>query len=328
MVRIGINGFGRIGRLVVRAAQGVPSIDIVAINGTSDPKTMAHLLKYDSAYGIFEGVEPREKGILVGGKEIPVVVERDPTKLPWKHYNVDVVIESTGEFTSRRDAEKHIAAGAKRVLISAPAKDEDITIVPGVNGRALEPKHRIVSAASCTTNCLAPVAKILDGQFGIVSGLMTTVHAYTNDQRLQDGTHRDLRRARAAGLSMIPTTTGAASALHKVLPQLKGKLNGFAIRVPIATVSLVDLTVELAKPATADQINQAYREAAHGRLKGILAVSDEPLVSTDFKANPNSAIVDAPSTLVVGKLAKVIAWYDNEWGYANRLLDVAKLMGT
>ena len=329
-VKVGINGFGRIGRLFFRAAYKDPALTIVAVNDITDAKTLAHLLKYDSVHGRFdEKVEARDDKIVVAGKEIKVFAAMDPSGLPWKALGVEVVIESTGKFTDREGAEKHIKAGAKRVLISAPAKDPDATFVMGVNEKTYDPaKHRIISNASCTTNCLAPVAKVLLDAFGIERGLMTTIHAYTNDQKILDLPHKDLRRARAAGLSMIPTTTGAAKAVALVIPELKGKLDGMAIRVPTSNVSVVDLTVELSRPATVDKINAAMKNAAEGPLKGILQYVDEPLVSVDFNHTSYSAEFDALSTKVIeGKMVKVLAWYDNEWGYSCRLMDLAKYVG-
>ena len=329
-VKVGINGFGRIGRNFFRAAYKDPALTIVAVNDITDAKTLAHLLKYDSVHGRFdEKVEARDDKIVVAGKEIKVFAAMDPSGLPWKALGVEVVIESTGRFTDREGAEKHIKAGAKRVLISAPAKDPDATFVMGVNEKTYDPaKHRIISNASCTTNCLAPVAKVLLDAFGIERGLMTTIHAYTNDQKILDLPHKDLRRARAAGLSMIPTTTGAAKAVALVIPELKGKLDGMAIRVPTSNVSVVDLTVELSRPATVDKINAAMKNAAEGPLKGILQYVDEPLVSVDFNHTSYSAEFDALSTKVIeGKMVKVLAWYDNEWGYSCRLMDLAKYVG-
>jgi len=326
-VKVGINGFGRIGRLFFRAAYKDPALEIVAVNDITDAKTLAHLLKYDSVHGRFgEAVEARGDGLVVAGKEVKVFAAKDPAELPWKKLGVQVVIESTGKFTDREGAGKHIKAGAERVIISAPAKDPDATFVMGVNEKTFDPaKHRIISNASCTTNCLAPVAKVLLDAFGIERGLMTTIHAYTNDQRILDLPHKDLRRARAAALSMIPTTTGAAKAVALVIPQLKGKLDGMAIRVPTSNVSVVDLTVEVSKPATAEQVNAAVKKAAEGPLKGILRYVDEPLVSVDFNHSPYSSEFDALSTKVIeGKMVKVLAWYDNEWGYSCRTVDLAK----
>jgi len=325
-VKVGINGFGRIGRNMFRAALNNPEIEIVAVNDLTDAKTLAHLLKYDSVHGIFAAeVEAKDDAIVVNGKEVKVFAEKDPALLPWKELGVEIAIESTGKFTKKADAAKHLEAGAKKVIISAPATDEDITIVMGVNQDKYDPaNHHVISNASCTTNCLAPVAKVLHEKFGIVKGLMTTVHSYTNDQRILDLPHKDLRRARAAAASIIPTTTGAAKAVALVLPELKGKLNGFAMRVPTPNVSVVDLVVELAKPASKEEINEALKAAAEGELKGILGYTDLPLVSIDFNGNPLSSIVDGLSTMVIeGNMAKVVSWYDNEWGYSNRLVDLA-----
>ena len=326
---VGINGFGRIGRLVLRAAQGT-DLQIVGINDLTDAGTLAHLLKYDSIHGHFPGkVEAADSAIVVDGTKIPVSAERDPAKLPWKSLGAKLVIESTGHFTDRAGASKHLDAGAERVIISAPAKDPDVTIVLGVNTEAYDPsKHFIVSNASCTTNCLGPIAKVLNDEYGLESGWMTTIHAYTNDQVTLDFPHSDLRRARAAGISMIPTSTGAARAIGLVLPALKGKLDGYAMRVPTADVSVVDLSAKLGKSTDAEAINAAMRKAADGPLKGILQYSDEPLVSVDFLGNPHSSILDALSTKVMdGNFAKVLSWYDNEWGYSNRVVDLARLMG-
>jgi glyceraldehyde 3-phosphate dehydrogenase len=326
-VKVGINGFGRIGRNFFRAAYKDPSLQIVAVNDITDAKTLAHLLKYDSVHGRFEAsVEVKENAIAVNGKEVQVLACKDAADLPWGKLGVEIVIESTGRYTDRDGAGKHLAAGAKRVIISAPAKGEDATFVMGVNERTFDPaKHFILSNASCTTNCLAPVAKVLLDTFGIERGLMTTIHAYTNDQKILDLPHKDLRRARAAGMSMIPTTTGAAKAVSLVIPELKGKLDGMAIRVPTPNVSVVDLTAELSKSATAEEINAAMRKASEGPMKGILQYVDEPLVSVDFNHDPASSCFDALSTKVIaGKMAKVLAWYDNEWGYSCRLVDLAK----
>jgi len=327
MIKLAINGFGRIGRLVFRAAMQHPEeIEVVAVNDLTDAKMLAHLLKYDSVHGRFNGtVEALENGIMVNNKFVRVTAERDPLHLPWKELEVDVVVESTGRFTNREDAEKHLTAGAKKVIISAPAKNEDITIVMGVNEEKYDPaKHHVISNASCTTNCLAPVAKVLHEEFGIIKGLMTTVHSYTNDQQILDLPHKDYRRARAAAESIIPTTTGAAKAVGLVLPELKGKLNGFAMRVPTKNVSVVDLVAELKTTATVEEINQKLKAASEGKLKGYLAYSEEPLVSIDFNGDSHSSTVDALSTMVVeGNLVKVVAWYDNEWGYSNRVVDLA-----
>ncbi|HHY59363.1 MAG TPA: ArsJ-associated glyceraldehyde-3-phosphate dehydrogenase [Clostridia bacterium] len=324
-VKVAINGFGRIGRLVFRAAAKHPEIDVVAINDLTSAETNAHLLKYDSVHGTWDAeVKAVDGAIEVNGKQVKVLAEKDPAQLPWKDLGVDVVVESTGLFTDANKAKAHLEAGAKKVIISAPAKNEDITIVLGVNEDKYDPAHHhIISNASCTTNCLAPVAKVLHERFGIKKGLMTTVHAYTNDQRILDQAHKDLRRARAAGMSIIPTTTGAAKAVALVLPELKGKLNGFAMRVPTPNVSVVDLVAELEKETTVEEVNQALKEAAEGSLKNILGFSELPLVSSDFNGDPRSSIVDALSTMVMeGNMVKVIAWYDNEWGYSNRVAEL------
>jgi len=329
-VKVGINGFGRIGRNFLRASISFDDIDIVAINDLTDSNTLAHLLKYDSVHGIFNAdVKPTDSSIVVNGKEIRVLAVTDPKDLPWKELGVDIVLESTGRFTDRAHATKHLDAGAGRVIISAPAKDPDVTVCIGVNeGMFDKTKHRIVSNASCTTNCLAPVAKVLHDEFGIVRGLMTTIHSYTNDQRILDLPHKDLRRARAAAINMIPTTTGAAKAVGLVLPELKGKLDGMAIRVPTPNVSVVDLVAEMSRDVTAEEVNTALRKAADGQMKGILQYSEDPLVSTDLNGNPHSAIVDATLTKVIeGRMVKVIAWYDNEWGYSSRLRDLILYIG-
>ncbi len=323
-IRVGINGFGRIGRNVLRAGLGREGIEFVAVNDLTDAKTLAHLLKYDSVHGKFNAqVEARGDAIWVDGNEVKVFAQKDPSALPWKDLNVDAVLESTGKFTDRAGASKHLEAGAKKVVISAPAKNPDASLVLGVNEGDYDPsKHHILSMGSCTTNCLAPIAKILVDEFGVEYGLMTTIHAYTNDQVILDFPHRDLRRARAAGMSMIPTTTGAAVALSLVIPALKGKMDGMAIRVPTPNVSVVDLVVELQKSTTAQELNEVLKSYAQGKLKGILAFSEEELVSIDFNGNPHSSIVDGPSTKVIGgKLAKIISWYDNEWGFSNRMVD-------
>lgn len=323
--KVGINGFGRIGRNVFRAALNNPAIDIVAVNDLTDAKTLAHLLKYDSVHGILNAdVKAGDSSVIVNGKEIKVLAEREPANLPWKDLGVQVVVESTGRFTAREKAAAHLEAGAKKVVISAPAKNEDITIVMGVNEDKYDAaNHHVISNASCTTNCLAPFAKVLHTKFGIKRGLMTTVHSYTNDQQILDLPHKDLRRARAAGMSIIPTTTGAAKAVALVLPELKGKLNGFAMRVPTPNVSVVDLVAELEKSVTVDEINAALKAAAEGELKGILDYCDEPLVSKDFNGNAHSSIIDALSTMIIeGNLVKVVSWYDNEWGYSNRVVDL------
>ena len=326
--RVGINGFGRIGRNALRAALQNPALelDFVAVNDLADAETLAYLLKHDSVHGILpDKIESTANGVSVNGKEIRVLSERDPGNLPWRNLGVEVVIESSGFFTAREDAEKHItSSGAKKVVISAPAKDEDITVVIGVNDDKYEKEnHHIISNASCTTNCLAPLAKVLHENFGIQSGLMTTVHAYTSDQRVHDFPHKDMRRARAAGLSMVPTTTGAAVAVGKVLPELNGKLDGFAIRVPTANVSVVDLTVDLENEASVETVNAAIKEASANSLNGILGYSELPLVSIDFNDDKRSSIFDAPFTKVIeGGLIKVLSWYDNEWGYSNRLVEL------
>jgi glyceraldehyde 3-phosphate dehydrogenase len=328
-IRVGINGFGRIGRLVFRAARG-KDVEFVGINDLTDARTLAHLLKYDSIHGRFPGdVEAADGAIVVDGVKIPVTAERDPSKLSWKKLGAQLAIESTGHFVDREGASKHLEAGAERVIISAPAKDPDVTIVLGVNSDAYDPAHhRIISNASCTTNCLGPVAKVLHDTWGIERGWMTTIHAYTNDQVTLDFPHPDLRRARAAGISMIPTSTGAARAIGLVMPDLKGKLDGYAMRVPTADVSVVDLSVQLRKNTDADAINDAMKNAAAGPMKGILEYCDEPLVSIDFLGNPHSSIVDAGNTRVMdGDFAKVLAWYDNEWGYSSRVVDLALLIG-
>ena len=328
-IQVGINGFGRIGRLVLRAARGT-DLDFVGINDLTDARTLAHLLKYDSVHRHYPGqVEAAGDAIVVDGRRIPVLAEKEPAKLPWKKLGAKIVIESTGRFTSKQDAGRHLEAGAERVIISAPATDPDVTIVLGVNDSAYDPaRHRVVSNASCTTNCLAPVAKVLHDEFGIESGWMTTIHAYTNDQVTLDFPHKDLRRARAAGLSMIPTSTGAARAIGLVLPELKGRLDGYAMRVPTSDVSVVDLSVRLRRATDAKAINAAMRRAAEGPLKGILQYCDEPLVSVDFLGNPHSSILDAESTKVMdGNFAKLLAWYDNEWGYSCRVVDLARLLG-
>ncbi len=330
-VRVAINGFGRIGRNILRASLKNKDIEFVAINDITDARTLAHLLKYDSVFGIIDAeVEARESAIAVNGKEIKITAEKDPARLPWKELGVDIALECTGIFTQREKAEGHITAGAKKVIISAPAKGEDITICMGVNHESYAPaKHNIISNASCTTNCLAPVAKVIHEKFGIVKGLMTTVHAYTNDQKILDLPHKDLRRARAAALSMIPTSTGAARAVSLVLPELKGKLDGMAIRVPVPTVSVVDLVAEVSRPATAEDLNAEFRKAAEGRLKGILQYCEEECVSVDFKGNQHSSILDAPSTKVIGgNLVKVLSWYDNEWGFSCRMRDLVLMIAS
>ena len=329
VTKVGINGFGRIGRNVFRAALGNPEVEIVAVNDLTDASTLAHLLKYDSIHGTLNAeVKAQDGNIVVNGKVIKVLAERDPANLPWGELGVQVVVESTGRFTDGDKAAAHIKAGTKKVIISAPAKGEDITIVMGVNQDKYDQgKHHVISNASCTTNCLAPFAKVLHEKFGIKHGLMTTVHSFTNDQQILDLPHKDLRRARAASMSIIPTTTGAAKAVALVLPELKGKLNGFAMRVPTPNVSVTDLVVEMEKPATAEEINAALKAAAEGELKGIMAFCDEPLVSRDFNGNPHSSIVDGLSTMIVnGTMAKVVSWYDNEWGYSNRVVDLIQFI--
>ena len=328
-VRVGINGFGRIGRNIMRAALADKSIDFVAVNDLTNAHTLAHLLKYDSVLGnLHAHVEEKQGRISVDGDEFQVLSVRDPAQLPWKDLGVDVVFESTGFFTNRDDAAKHIAAGAKRVVITAPAKKPDLTIVLGVNDGQYDPsKHQIISNASCTTNCLAPLAKVLHQRFGIKKGWMTTIHSYTNDQNLLDLPHKDLRRARAAALSMIPTSTGAATAVGEVLPELKGRLDGFAMRVPTPNVSVVDLAAIVDKKTSGEEVNAALKAEAEGALKGILQYSTEELVSIDFKGNPHSSIIDAPYTKVMdGDFVKVLSWYDNEWGYSNRCVDLLRLL--
>jgi len=329
-VKVGINGFGRIGRNILRAArQGGADLEFVAVNDITTPATLGHLFKYDTILGRFPGtVSVDGDSIVVDGQRIKVLAERDPQSLPWGALGAEIVIESTGKFTDATAAKAHIDAGAKKVIISAPAKNEDLTVVMGVNDKAYDPaKHHILSNASCTTNCLAPVAKVLSDSFGIESGFMTTVHSYTNDQVILDTQHKDLRRARAAALAIIPTSSGAAKALHLVLPELKGKLTGFALRVPTPDVSLVDLTVVLEKAASVEEINAAFTKAAKGELEGILGVSDEPLVSADYLHESRSSVVDLLSTLVIGERhVKVLAWYDNEWGYSCRTVDLAKFV--
>ena len=326
-IRVGVNGFGRIGRVFFRTTLGAKDIEVMGVNDLADAKTLAHLLKHDSIHGGL-GAEVTAKGdaIFVDGREVRVCAQKDPASLPWKDLGVDVVVESTGLFRDTATASKHIQAGAKKVIITAPAKDPDVTVVLGVNEHAYDAaRHRIISNASCTTNCLATTAKVLDDAFGIKRGFASTVHSYTNDQPIHDFPHKDLRRARAGAVSMIPTTTGAATAVGLVLPKLKGKLDGIAIRVPTANVSVVDLTAELEKPASVAAVNDAFREAAAGKLRGILDATDEELVSVDFNGNPHSSIVDLPSTAVVdGSLVKVLAWYDNEWGYSCRVRDLIR----
>ena len=330
-IKVAINGFGRIGRNVFRAALEDRELEFVAVNDITNAKTLAHLLKYDSIHGALQAeVQVKDDAIVVNGREVKICAQRDPAALPWKELGVQVVIESTGRFTDKAGASKHLQAGAKKVIISAPAKDPDVTIVMGVNEKMYDPeKHAIISNASCTTNCLAPVAKVIMENFGIRHGLMTTIHSYTNDQQILDLPHEDLRRARAAALSQIPTSTGAAKAVGLVLPALQGKMHGLAIRVPTANVSLVDLVVETERVVTVEEVNAALRKAADGELKGILGFCEEPLVSVDFCGNPLSSIVDGLSTSVVdGTLIKVLSWYDNEWGYSSRIHDLVKYIAT
>ena len=330
MLKVGVNGFGRIGRNFLRASlESGANFEIIGINDLTDNATLAHLLKYDSILGrLKQPVTFTDTTITVGGKTISVSAERDPANIPWGKLGVDIVVESTGIFTKAADAQKHINAGAKKVIISAPATDEDITIVMGVNHEKYEPtKHNIISNASCTTNCLAPMAKVLNDEFGIVRGLMTTIHAYTNDQVILDFPHKDLRRSRAAALSIIPTSTGAAKAISLVLPELKGKLDGYALRVPVPTGSATDLTVELAKEVSVAEINAALKKASTGSLKGYLSYTEDPIVSADIVTDPSSCILDAGLTKVIGTTAKVVGWYDNEWGYSNRLVDLIQYIG-
>jgi glyceraldehyde 3-phosphate dehydrogenase len=328
-IKVGINGFGRIGRNVLRASLGDSDIDFVAVNDITDTKTLAHLLKYDSVLGnLEEEVAATEKGLRVGSDEFAVFAIRDPAQIPWESVGAEVVIESTGLFTKAEDAKKHLRGSVRKVIISAPAKDEDITIVMGVNDEKYDPAtHNIISNASCTTNCLAPVAKVIHEKFGIISAQMTTIHSYTNDQQLLDLPHKDLRRARAAALSMIPTSTGAAKAVSLVLPELKGKFDGISVRVPTPNVSLVDVVIQVGRDTTTEEVNKALKDAANEELKDILAFSEEPLVSVDFRKNPNSSIVDADYTKVIGgNLVKILSWYDNEWGYSCRVRDLVKFI--
>jgi glyceraldehyde 3-phosphate dehydrogenase len=330
-IRVGVNGFGRIGRVFFRTALGAKDIEVVGVNDLADAKTLAHLLKHDSVHGALPAeVAAKGDAIFVDGREVRVCAIKDPAQLPWKELGVDIVIESTGLFSDTASASKHLQAGARKVIISAPAKNPDATIVLGVNEKTYDPvRHRVVSNASCTTNCLATTVKVLDDAFGIKRGFASTVHSYTNDQKIHDFPHKDLRRARAGAVNMIPTTTGAATAVGLVLPHLKGKLDGIAIRVPTINVSVVDLTAELAKPASAEQVNDAFRTAAAGPMKGILDATDEELVSGDFNGNPHSSIVDLPSTAIVdGNMVKVLAWYDNEFGYSSRLRDLTRYIAS
>ena len=330
-VKVGINGFGRIGRQsfkAIRDYQGA-TVEVVAVNDITDPKTNAHLLKYDSNYGVFPAqIEARDDAIVVDGQSIKVLAERDPAKIPWRDFGVEIVIEGTGLFTNAEKASAHFQGGAKKVIITAPAKNEDWTVVLGVNDDKYDPKkHNIISNASCTTNCIAPVVKVLHDKFGVLKGFMTTIHAYTNDQRILDTVHKDLRRARTAALNIIPTTTGAARAVTQVIPELKGRLDGMAFRVPTSTVSVVDFVATLERGTTKDEINKAFRDAASGSLRGILGYTDEPLVSIDFKGDPRSSIVDALSTMAIGDdMIKVLSWYDNEWGYACRTADLCAFL--
>jgi len=329
-VRVGINGFGRIGRNFYRAVQASGAdIEIVAANDLGDLATMAHLLKYDSILGRYpDEVTATDGGIKVGGSTLKILAERDPAQLPWKDLGVDVVVESTGLFTDATKASAHVEAGARKVIISAPAKNEDVTVVMGVNHTDYDPaEHTLISNASCTTNCLAPMAKVLDDEFGIVKGLMTTVHAYTQDQNLQDGPHKDLRRARAAALNVVPTSTGAAKAIGLVLPQLKGKLDGYALRVPVPTGSATDLTVNVGRETSVAEVNAAFRNAAEGPLRGYLSYTDAPIVSSDIVTDPASCIFDSGLTKVIGDQVKIVGWYDNEWGYSNRLVDLIRYVG-
>ncbi|NQT56809.1 MAG: type I glyceraldehyde-3-phosphate dehydrogenase [Desulfobacteraceae bacterium] len=327
-LKVAINGFGRIGRTIFRAGLNNDNIEFMAINDLTDPPTLAHLLKYDSVHGILDAdISSTNHSLIVNGKEVEIFTEKEPVRLPWRDIGIETVFECTGLFKDREKASGHLDAGAKKVIISAPAKGPDITLVMGVNHQEYNPqRHKIVSNASCTTNCLAPVCKVLLDHFGIEKGIMTTIHAYTGDQRLLDFPHKDLRRARAAALSMIPTTTGAAKAVSLVLPELEGKLNGMAIRVPTPNVSIVDLTVQLSKHATVDEVNKVMKEAAETNLKGILSFCEEPLVSTDFNGSPASSIVDGLSTMAIGDMVKVLAWYDNEFGYSSRMVDLAVYM--
>ncbi|MEK7733675.1 MAG: type I glyceraldehyde-3-phosphate dehydrogenase [Planctomycetota bacterium] len=328
-IKVGINGFGRIGRNVFRAIVERGGIDVLAVNDLTDAKSLGILLKYDTVHGRFAGaIEAKEKSLLVNGKEVKLLMEKDPAKLPWKSLGVDIVIESTGIFTSRADCAKHLEGGAKYVVLSAPAKDKiDATIVIGVNTKELKPEHKIVSNASCTTNCLAPLAKVLNDNFGIEKGLMTTVHAYTNDQRISDLIHKDLRRARAAAMNIIPTTTGAAKAIGEVIPSLKGKLDGLSLRVPVINGSVTDLVAMLSKDVTVETVNAAMKKAANGEMKGILEYCEDPIVSSDIIGNAHSSIFDSALTYVIDKrMVKVVSWYDNEWGFSNRMIDLIELI--
>ncbi len=331
-MKVGLNGFGRIGRDFVRIyfENDVKEFDLVAINASGGVETLAHMFKYDTMYGRFNGtVETEENALIINGKKVIVTDHRNPEEIPWKELEVETVVDSTGAFRDREGLSKHITAGAKKVVLTAPGKGEDLTVVLGVNDDLYnKDEHHIISNASCTTNCLAPVAKVLSDKLGIKKGLMTTIHAYTGDQRLVDNRHSDLRRARAAAQNIVPTTTGAAKAVALVLPELKGKLNGFSVRVPVATVSLVDLVVEVEKDTTVEEVNQILKEASENELKGILGYSEEPLVSSDFIGDERSSIVDAQSTMVIDNMVKVVSWYDNEWGYSTRVVDLVKLVAT
>ncbi len=331
-MKVGVNGFGRIGRDVVREyfESGTDAFELVAINASGDLKDLALLFKYDSVYGQFKGeIEAVEDGFIINGKKVTVTAQRDPAQIPWKELGVELVIDSTGAFTDKEGLSKHIEAGAKKVIITAPAKNEDITIVMGVNDELYDgEKHNIISNASCTTNCLAPVAKVILEKFGVKKGLMTTIHAYTGDQQLLDKRHKDPRRARAAAINMVPTTTGAARAVSLVLPELKDKLNGFAVRVPVPTGSIVDVTFQVEKNTTTEEVNRALKEASENELKGILGFSEEPLVSSDYIGDPRSSIVDSLSTMVIDDMVKIVTWYDNEWGYSRRVIDLATLVVT
>lgn len=332
-MKVGLSGFGRIGRDVLRIyfeEDCTKDFDLVALNASGDLNTLAHLFKYDSLYGKFNGtVEVVEDGLVINGKKIKVVAHRDPADIPWKELGVDLVIDSTGAFRDKEGLMKHINAGAKKVILTAPGKNEDITIVMGVNDKDYDPeKHHIISNASCTTNCLAPVAKVIVDNFGVKNAMMTTVHSYTNDQQILDKRHKDLRRARAAAESIIPTTTGAAKAVALVIPELKGKINGFAMRVPTPTVSIVDVVFEVEKKTTVEEVNAALKAASEGEMKGILGYSEEPLVSMDYKGDPRSSIVDGLLTMVIDDMVKVVAWYDNEWGYSARVIDLVKLVAS
>lgn len=329
-MKVGLSGFGRIGRDVLRAyfEGNVNEFEVVALNASGDLNDLAHLFKYDTMYGKFDGkIEVVEEGFMINDKLVKVIAHRDPLEIPWKELGVELVIDSTGAFRDREGISKHITAGAKKVIITAPTKGEDITVVLGVNEEDYDPEnHHIISNASCTTNCLAPLSKVILDEFGINKGLMTTIHAYTNDQQILDKRHKDLRRARTATQNIIPTTTGAAKAVSLVLPELKGKLNGFSVRVPVATVSMVDVVFEVGRATTVEEVNKVLKEASEGQLKGILGYSEEPLVSSDYIADPRSSIIDSLSTMVIDNMVKIVSWYDNEWGYSERVVDLAKLV--